>query len=60
MDAPKAVNPAAVELGKKLFFDPRLSKSGVISCNSCHNSPNLGGNSFQKMGVVQAFKTARA
>nr|VFK13961.1 MAG: cytochrome c peroxidase [Candidatus Kentron sp. LFY] len=26
-----------VELGKKLFFDPRLSKSGFISCNSCHN-----------------------
>lgn len=30
-------DPAKVELGKKLFFDPRLSKSGVISCNSCHN-----------------------
>jgi cytochrome c peroxidase len=26
-----------VELGKKLFFEPRLSKSGRISCNSCHN-----------------------
>lgn len=26
-----------VELGKKLFFDPRLSKSGIISCNTCHN-----------------------
>ncbi|MCX4029530.1 cytochrome-c peroxidase [Endozoicomonas sp. SM1973] len=26
-----------VELGKKLFFDPRLSKSGWLSCNSCHN-----------------------
>lgn len=36
---PKAVikNPAMVELGKKLFFEPRLSKSGFISCNSCHN-----------------------
>ncbi len=29
--------PAKVELGKKLFFDPRLSRSGAISCNSCHN-----------------------
>ena len=28
---------AIVELGKNLFFDPRLSKSGFISCNSCHN-----------------------
>jgi len=26
-----------VELGKMLYFDPRLSKSGLISCNSCHN-----------------------
>jgi cytochrome c peroxidase len=30
-------DPAKVELGKKLYFDPRLSKSGAISCNSCHN-----------------------
>lgn len=33
---------AKVELGKKLFFDPRLSKSGFISCNSCHNM-SMGG-----------------
>lgn len=26
-----------VELGKMLYFDPRLSKSGIISCNTCHN-----------------------
>ena len=26
-----------VELGKKLFFDPRISRSGIISCNTCHN-----------------------
>ncbi|MCD8340515.1 MAG: cytochrome-c peroxidase [Burkholderiales bacterium] len=26
-----------VELGKMLWFDPRLSRSGFISCNSCHN-----------------------
>ncbi|MCS3452535.1 MULTISPECIES: cytochrome-c peroxidase [Bradyrhizobium] len=26
-----------VALGKILFFDPRLSASGVISCNTCHN-----------------------
>lgn len=26
-----------VTLGRMLFFDPRLSKSGVISCNTCHN-----------------------
>lgn len=33
----KVGNAAKVELGKKLFFDPRLSRSGFISCNSCHN-----------------------
>jgi cytochrome c peroxidase len=36
------INLAQVELGKKLFFDPRLSKSGFISCNSCHNL-SMGG-----------------
>ncbi|CDN73010.1 cytochrome-c peroxidase [Elizabethkingia anophelis] len=30
-----------MELGKTLFFDPRLSKSGQIACASCHN-PELG------------------
>jgi cytochrome c peroxidase len=32
-----AVTHEKVELGKLLFFDPRLSASEVISCNSCHN-----------------------
>lgn len=42
IEAPKAVDAAKAELGKKLFFDPRLSKSGFISCNSCHNL-SMGG-----------------
>ena len=33
----KVTNAAKVELGKMLFLDPRLSVSGFISCNSCHN-----------------------
>jgi cytochrome c peroxidase len=36
------VDLAKAELGKQLFFDPRLSKSGFISCNSCHNL-SMGG-----------------
>jgi cytochrome c peroxidase len=28
---------AKVELGKKLYFDPRLSQTGTVSCNTCHN-----------------------
>ncbi|MTW20708.1 cytochrome-c peroxidase [Allochromatium palmeri] len=31
------VTPEKVQLGKKLFFEPRLSASGLISCNTCHN-----------------------
>jgi cytochrome c peroxidase len=34
--------PAKVLLGKMLYFEPRLSASHVISCNSCHNL-GLGG-----------------
>ncbi len=28
---------AKIELGKQLYFDPRLSLDGTVSCNSCHN-----------------------
>ena len=33
--------PMKIELGKMLFFDPRLSGDGHISCATCH-SPGLG------------------
>lgn len=46
----KAQDPALVELGKKLFFDPRLSKSGFISCNSCHNL-SMGGSDNLKTSI---------
>jgi cytochrome c peroxidase len=36
------ISDEKIALGKKLFFDPRLSKSGIISCNTCHNLA-LGG-----------------
>ena len=35
--ADNPVTPAKVELGKMLFFDPRLSSNGTVSCFSCHN-----------------------
>ncbi len=47
---PKAVDMGKVELGKKLYFDPRLSKSGVISCNSCHNL-SMGGTDNLKTSI---------
>lgn len=40
-------NPALVELGKMLFFEPRLSRSGFISCNSCHNLATGGVDNLQ-------------
>ena len=42
--------PAKVELGKMLFFDPRLSRSGAISCNSCHNLA-MGGSDNLKASI---------
>lgn len=44
------VNLAQVELGKKLYFDPRLSRSGFISCNSCHNL-SMGGTDNLKTSI---------
>jgi len=41
------INKEKAELGKKLFFDPRLSKSGFISCNSCHNLSRGGTDNLQ-------------
>ena len=35
------LTPERAELGKNLFFDPRLSGSNWISCATCHN-PALG------------------
>jgi cytochrome c peroxidase len=46
----KEINMAKVELGKKLYFDPRLSKSGFISCNSCHNL-SMGGTDNLKTSI---------
>jgi len=39
--AANSLTPEKVELGNMLFFEPRISSSGVISCATCHN-PALG------------------
>ena len=38
----KTVNQDQAVLGHKLWFDPRLSRSHIISCNTCHNL-SIGG-----------------
>ncbi|MFE3838550.1 cytochrome-c peroxidase [Pseudogemmobacter sonorensis] len=39
--------PEKVDLGKALFFDPRLSASGVFSCYSCHNLTTGGDDNME-------------
>lgn len=40
--ADNPMTPEKIELGKKLYFDPRLSKASKVSCNSCHNVMKAG------------------
>ena len=47
---------AKVELGRKLFFDPRLSSTGTVSCNSCHNVM-LGGEDNRPVAMGVHGKT---
>ena len=35
--ADNPMTPEKVELGKKLFFDTRLSKTGKMACETCHH-----------------------
>lgn len=45
--ADNRVTPEKIELGKALFFDPRLSASGVFSCYSCHNLTTGGDDNLE-------------
>lgn len=48
-------NPAKIDLGAKLYFDPRLSKSHLISCNTCHNV-GLGGVDLQAVSIGHGWQ----
>lgn len=51
--------PAKVELGKMLYFDPRLSSTGVVSCFSCH-SVMEGGDDHRPVSIgVHGLKGGR-
>lgn len=43
-------NNDTVKLGRLLFFDPRLSRSGQISCSSCHD-PDLAWQDGRKVSL---------
>jgi cytochrome c peroxidase len=49
------VTPEKVALGKALFFDPRMSASGVFSCNSCHNLAT-GGDDNMETSIGHAWQ----
>jgi cytochrome c peroxidase len=44
-----ADDPAAARLGQALFYDPRLSADGHVSCGTCHD-PNRGWSNGQRFG----------
>jgi cytochrome c peroxidase len=48
-------NADRINLGRALFFDPRLSGSGFLSCASCHN-PGLGWSDGLATGFGHDFK----
>jgi cytochrome c peroxidase len=50
-----AITPEKIALGKMLFFEPRLSKSGLISCNTCHNL-GLGGTDGLPVAVGHSWR----
>ncbi len=50
-----SATPVKVELGKMLYFEPRLSKSGLVSCNFCHNV-GMGGDDFQETSTGHGWQ----
>jgi cytochrome c peroxidase len=50
------MSAAKVALGKQLFFDPRLSLDGTVSCFSCHNVTSAGGDDDRATSVGIAGK----
>ncbi|HVZ37064.1 MAG TPA: cytochrome-c peroxidase, partial [Polyangiaceae bacterium] len=46
----QAIAPAQIELGRLLFYEPRISRDRSLSCNSCHALDRYG---------VDGLKTSR-
>src|ERR1700704_5709555 len=42
------ITPSRVELGRKLFFDPRISVDGTVSCARCHQPALYGTDGLPK------------
>ena len=50
---------AKVDLGKMLYFDPRLSSTGTVSCFSCHNVMEGGDDHMTTSAGVHGLKGGR-
>jgi cytochrome c peroxidase len=50
-----AVTHDRVDLGRRLFFEPRLSSSHLLSCNTCHNL-SLGGDDNQETSIGHGWQ----
>jgi cytochrome c peroxidase len=55
------ITPERVELGRKLFFDPRISADGTVSCSRCHQAALYGTDGLPKAeGVFDRVNDRRA
>ncbi|HEB68724.1 MAG TPA: cytochrome-c peroxidase [Desulfobulbus sp.] len=48
-------SPEKIQLGKMLYFEPRLSKSALVSCNFCHNV-GMGGDDYQETATGHGWQ----
>ena len=53
------VTPARVRLGRMLFFDPRISLDGTVSCSKCHQPGLYGTDALSKPIGVKARENPR-
>ena len=51
------LTPEKVELGKQLFFDPRLSSDNTVSCATCHD-PTKGWSNNKRFAIGVNGKTS--
>ncbi len=49
------ITEAQIALGHKLWFEPRLSRSHLISCNTCHNL-SIGGGDNVKASIGHGWQ----
>src|SRR5499426_1604322 len=55
------ITPERVSLGRKLFFDPRISADGTVGCSRCHQPALYGTDALPKSrGAFDKLNPRRA